>query len=117
MLFYSDDVICNSSKKGMCTIGLSLFAFFLSYYTLGFGLPSPCFFILIFKFCFIFYYFHFEVLHSFSHIFMLGYFLHRLEENDILVLTPFEKNLDIWRQLWRVVERSDLVGFYCFLIT
>ena len=33
----------------------------------------------------------------------------RLEENERLVLTPFEKNLDIWRQLWRVVERSDLV--------
>ncbi|KAL8246160.1 hypothetical protein R6Q59_007376 [Mikania micrantha] len=35
--------------------------------------------------------------------------LARLEENDSLVLTPFEKNLDIWRQLWRVVERSDLL--------
>ncbi|XP_040991727.1 GTPase LSG1-2 [Juglans microcarpa x Juglans regia] len=35
--------------------------------------------------------------------------LARLEENDKLVLTPFEKNLDIWRQLWRVVERSDLL--------
>ncbi|KAA8496621.1 Large subunit GTPase 1-like [Porphyridium purpureum] len=23
--------------------------------------------------------------------------------------TPFEKNLEIWRQLWRVVERSDVV--------
>ncbi|KAG5023129.1 hypothetical protein JHK85_019471 [Glycine max] len=33
----------------------------------------------------------------------------RLEENKKLVLTPFEKNLDIWRQLWRVVERSDLL--------
>lgn len=33
----------------------------------------------------------------------------RLEENEKLVLTPFEKNLDIWRQLWRVVERTDLV--------
>uniref|UniRef100_A0A803LXL9 CP-type G domain-containing protein n=1 Tax=Chenopodium quinoa TaxID=63459 RepID=A0A803LXL9_CHEQI len=33
----------------------------------------------------------------------------RLEENEKLVLTPFEKNLDIWRQLWRVVERSDLI--------
>ncbi|XP_050223757.1 GTPase LSG1-1-like [Mercurialis annua] len=32
-----------------------------------------------------------------------------LEENESLVLTPFEKNLDIWRQLWRVVERSDLL--------
>jgi len=24
-------------------------------------------------------------------------------------LTPFEKNLEFWRQLWRVVERSDIV--------
>lgn len=24
-------------------------------------------------------------------------------------VTPFEKNLEVWRQLWRVVERSDLV--------
>ncbi|KAJ3679552.1 hypothetical protein LUZ60_017563 [Juncus effusus] len=35
--------------------------------------------------------------------------LARLEENDKLVLTPYEKNLDIWRQLWRVLERSDLL--------
>ncbi|KAE9616783.1 hypothetical protein Lal_00034818 [Lupinus albus] len=35
--------------------------------------------------------------------------LARLEENKTLVLTPFEKNIDIWRQLWRVVERSDLI--------
>lgn len=35
--------------------------------------------------------------------------LARLEENEKLVLTPFEKNLDIWRQLWRVLERSDLI--------
>ncbi|CAF2116203.1 hypothetical protein HID58_083783 [Brassica napus] len=33
----------------------------------------------------------------------------RLEENEKLVLTPFEKNLDICRQLWRVLERSDLI--------
>ncbi|CAN6847897.1 unnamed protein product [Brassica oleracea] len=33
----------------------------------------------------------------------------RLEENEKLVLTPFEKNLDIWRQLWQVLERSDLM--------
>jgi ribosome biogenesis GTPase A len=32
-----------------------------------------------------------------------------LENNEKLVLTPFEKNLDIWRQLWRVLERCDLV--------
>jgi large subunit GTPase 1 len=35
--------------------------------------------------------------------------LARLEENEKLVLTPFEKNIEIWRQLWRVLERSDLV--------
>ncbi|KAL0655667.1 hypothetical protein Bca4012_076251 [Brassica carinata] len=36
-------------------------------------------------------------------------FVFRLEENEKLVLTPFEKNLDIWRQFWRVLERSDLI--------
>ncbi|CAA6671228.1 unnamed protein product [Spirodela intermedia] len=35
--------------------------------------------------------------------------LARLEENEKLIITPFEKNLDIWRQLWRVLERSDLL--------
>ena len=29
-----------------------------------------------------------------------------LEEEQKLVFTPFEKNLEVWRQLWRVVERS-----------
>lgn len=33
----------------------------------------------------------------------------RLEENEHLLLTPFEKNLEVWKQLWRVLERSDLV--------
>ena len=32
-----------------------------------------------------------------------------LEEEEGLVLTPFEKNLEVWRQLWRVLERSDIV--------
>lgn len=32
-----------------------------------------------------------------------------LESEEHLVLTPFEKNLEVWRQLWRVVERSDIV--------
>ncbi|XP_064384927.1 large subunit GTPase 1 homolog isoform X4 [Halichondria panicea] len=32
-----------------------------------------------------------------------------LEENEKLVLTPFERNLEFWRQLWRVIERSDVV--------
>ena len=34
---------------------------------------------------------------------------HRLEDEEGLVLTPFEKNLEVWRQLWRVLERSDIV--------
>lgn len=33
----------------------------------------------------------------------------RLEEEQNLILTPFERNLDFWRQLWRVIERSDIV--------
>lgn len=32
-----------------------------------------------------------------------------LESDERLILTPFEKNLEVWRQLWRVVERSDFV--------
>ncbi|RXM99993.1 Large subunit GTPase 1-like [Acipenser ruthenus] len=35
--------------------------------------------------------------------------LFRLEEQQTLILTPFERNLDFWRQLWRVIERSDVV--------
>ncbi|XP_067398925.1 large subunit GTPase 1 homolog isoform X2 [Emydura macquarii macquarii] len=35
--------------------------------------------------------------------------LARLEEEQKLILTPFERNLDFWRQLWRVIERSDIV--------
>lgn len=35
--------------------------------------------------------------------------LRQLESNEHLLLTPYEKNLEVWRQLWRVVERSDLV--------
>ncbi|XP_072111386.1 large subunit GTPase 1 homolog [Mobula birostris] len=35
--------------------------------------------------------------------------LARLEEERNLILTPFEKNLDFWRQLWRVIERSDII--------
>ena len=26
-----------------------------------------------------------------------------------MVFTPFEKNIEVWRQLWRVIERSDIV--------
>ena len=32
-----------------------------------------------------------------------------LQENHDLLMTPFERNLEVWRQLWRVIERSDLV--------
>ncbi|CAB1314100.1 unnamed protein product, partial [Coregonus sp. 'balchen'] len=32
-----------------------------------------------------------------------------LEEEQKMFLTPFERNLDFWRQLWRVIERSDIV--------
>lgn len=35
--------------------------------------------------------------------------LAHLQEEDGLLLTPYEKNLEFWRQLWRVVERSDVV--------
>ncbi|CCK72907.1 ribosome biogenesis GTPase LSG1 KNAG_0M00540 [Huiozyma naganishii CBS 8797] len=31
------------------------------------------------------------------------------ETNEDLLLTPFERNIEVWKQLWRVVERSDLV--------
>lgn len=31
-------------------------------------------------------------------------------ENETgLTVTPFEKNLEVWRQLWRVLERSDVI--------
>ncbi|XP_063235188.1 large subunit GTPase 1 homolog [Bacillus rossius redtenbacheri] len=33
-----------------------------------------------------------------------------LQEGEGLLLTPYEKNLEFWRQLWRVVERSDVVA-------
>ncbi|XP_057300386.1 large subunit GTPase 1 homolog isoform X1 [Hydractinia symbiolongicarpus] len=32
-----------------------------------------------------------------------------LQEEKQLLLTPYEKNLDVWRQLWRVIERSDVI--------
>lgn len=32
-----------------------------------------------------------------------------LTEGDGIVITPFERNLELWRQLWRVIERSDLI--------
>ncbi|KAL1880234.1 hypothetical protein VTK73DRAFT_6062 [Phialemonium thermophilum] len=35
--------------------------------------------------------------------------LAELQENQDLLMTPFERNLEVWRQLWRVIERSDVV--------
>ncbi|KAJ2783214.1 hypothetical protein H4R18_001815 [Coemansia javaensis] len=35
--------------------------------------------------------------------------LAQLQEEEGLLLTPFERNLEVWRQLWRVLERSHLV--------
>eukprot|EP01099_Mayorella_cantabrigiensis_P005510 TRINITY_DN4448_c0_g1_i1.p1 TRINITY_DN4448_c0_g1~~TRINITY_DN4448_c0_g1_i1.p1 ORF type:complete len:437 (+),score=126.60 TRINITY_DN4448_c0_g1_i1:193-1311(+) len=32
-----------------------------------------------------------------------------IEQDQHLILTPYEKNLDVWRQLWRVVEKSELL--------
>lgn len=31
------------------------------------------------------------------------------QEHEHINLTPYEKNLEVWRQLWRVIERSDVV--------
>ncbi|PFH58482.1 hypothetical protein XA68_13610 [Ophiocordyceps unilateralis] len=35
--------------------------------------------------------------------------LAELQENNDLLMTPFERNIEVWRQMWRVIERSDLV--------
>ncbi|KAK2716726.1 hypothetical protein QYM36_007016 [Artemia franciscana] len=35
--------------------------------------------------------------------------LSELQEIDGIVLTPYEKNLEFWRQLWRVIEKSDVI--------
>ncbi len=31
------------------------------------------------------------------------------QDQDAVVITPFERNLEFWRQLWRVIEKSHLV--------
>ena len=31
------------------------------------------------------------------------------EENYTIQLTPYEKNIELWKQLWRVVEKSDIL--------
>ncbi|KZV93783.1 putative LSG1-large-subunit GTPase [Exidia glandulosa HHB12029] len=35
--------------------------------------------------------------------------LAQVQEREDLVFTPFERNIEVWRQLWRVIERSHLV--------
>jgi len=35
--------------------------------------------------------------------------LAELQELEDVLMTPFERNIEFWRQLWRVIERSDLV--------
>ncbi|KAJ7596849.1 P-loop containing nucleoside triphosphate hydrolase protein [Mycena floridula] len=35
--------------------------------------------------------------------------LAQLQEEETFLLTPFERNLEVWRQLWRVLERSHLI--------
>ncbi|KAG2023042.1 GTP-binding protein [Coprinopsis cinerea AmutBmut pab1-1] len=35
--------------------------------------------------------------------------LAQLQESENFLLTPFERNIEVWRQLWRVLERSHLV--------
>lgn len=40
---------------------------------------------------------------------MLILFGYSLEEEMQMVVTPFERNIEVWRQLWRVLERSDVV--------
>lgn len=33
-----------------------------------------------------------------------------IEEHNVkLAITPFEKNLEVWKQLWRVIEKSELL--------
>ena len=34
----------------------------------------------------------------------------RQEEGNVnLAITPFEKNVEVWKQLWRVIEKADLL--------
>ena len=35
--------------------------------------------------------------------------LAEIEEKEGVLLTPFERNLEVWRQLWRVIEKSDVI--------
>ena len=38
-----------------------------------------------------------------------SYCLLSIEDREELLLTPFERNLSVWRQLWRTIERSHLI--------
>jgi large subunit GTPase 1 len=38
-----------------------------------------------------------------------GLDIFRLAEGEKLLLTPYERNIQVWRQLWRVIERSHLI--------
>ena len=51
---------------------------------------------------------HFKVMFYFKNL-TIYYHLSRLAEGQELLLTPFERNIEVWRQLWRVLERSHLV--------
>ena len=35
--------------------------------------------------------------------------IRRQVESSDGAVAPFEKNLEVWRQLWRVIEKSDLI--------
>jgi large subunit GTPase 1 len=31
------------------------------------------------------------------------------EKNSDIKITPYEKNIEVWKQLWRVVDRADMI--------
>ena len=33
-----------------------------------------------------------------------------LEDEQLVLMTPFEKNLEVWKQLWRVIDRCSVVA-------
>jgi large subunit GTPase 1 len=35
--------------------------------------------------------------------------LARMEDSKHFIITPFERNLEVWRQLWRVVDACGLI--------
>lgn len=43
--------------------------------------------------------------------------LSELQEIEGITMTPYEKNLEFWRQLWRVIERSDVRRIVLRLVT